>query len=267
MNQKTEIVQMKEKDEDIEINLFELVSYYWTKIGIILAGFLFGAVIAAIITFYFITPRYTATSKLYMVSASSDSIVDLTDLNIGTSLSTDYEQLLQVRPIFEEVIEKEKLSYTYEQLLDMVKISTVTDTRILSISVESTKPEEAMKIANRLADMAVSELPRLMDTSKPNIAENAILPKDKSSPSLFRNVVIGALAGMAMVLAVLTFFYVTDDTMKSAEDIEKEFGIMPLTVIPEGDVEAISDEREKEIQKKKKKRRGKEKRKNENRKR
>lgn len=255
---------MKEKEEDVEINLLELVSYYWTRIGVILTGFFLGAVIMGVITFYFITPRYTATSKLYMVSASSDSIVDLTDLNIGTSLSTDYEQLLRVRPIFEEVIEKEKLSYTYEQLLDMVTISTVTDTRILSISVESTKPEEAMKIANRLADMAVSELPRLMDTSKPNVAENAILPEKKSSPSLSRNIIIGALAGMAVVLAVLTFFYITDDTMKSAEDIEKEFGIMPLTVIPEGDVESISDDKEKEIQKKKRKRRWKERKNDEN---
>ena len=62
----------------------------------------------------------------------------------------------------------------------------------------------------------------------------------------------------------MTFFYMTDDTMKSAEDIEKEFGIMPLTVIPEGDVETISDDREKEIQKKKRKRRREERRNNEN---
>lgn len=255
MNQKTELVQMKEKDEEVEIDLLDLLSFYWARKWLIIAGFLAGAVIVGLVTFYLITPRYTATSKLYMVSASSDSIVDLTDLNIGTSLSTDYEQLLQVRPIFEEVIEKEKLPYTYEQLLGMITISTITDTRILTISVESTKPDEAMRIANRLANLATTELPRLMDTSKPNIAEDAILPEGKSSPSLSKNVVIGALAGMILVLVVLTFFYMTDDTMKSAEDVEKEFGIMPLTVIPEGDVASISDEKEKEIQKNKAKRR------------
>ena len=255
MDQKTELVQMKEKDEEVEIDLLDLLSFYWARKWLIIAAFLTGAIIVGLVTFYLITPRYTATSKLYMVSASSDSIVDLTDLNIGTSLSTDYEQLLQVRPIFEEVIEKEKLPYTYEELLGMVTISTITDTRILTISVESTKPDEAMRIANRLANLATTELPRLMDTSKPNVAEEAILPEEKSSPSLSKNVVIGALVGMVLVLVVLTFFYMTDDTMKSAEDVEKEFGIMPLTVIPEGDVASISDEKEKEIQKEKAKRR------------
>lgn len=255
MDQKTELVQMKEKDEEVEIDLLDLLSFYWARKWLIIVAFLTGAIIVGLVTFYLITPRYTATSKLYMVSASSDSIVDLTDLNIGTSLSTDYEQLLQVRPIFEEVIEKEKLPYTYEQLLGMVTISTITDTRILTISVESTKPDEAMRIANRLANLATTELPRLMDTSKPNVAEEAIFPEEKSSPSLSKNVVIGALVGMVLVLVVLTFFYMTDDTMKSAEDVEKEFGIMPLTVIPEGDVASISDEKEKEIQKEKAKRR------------
>lgn len=59
----------------------------------------------------------------------------------------------------------------------MLTISTVSDTRILSISAESRKPDEAKRIVNRLATLAVTELPKLMDTSKPNIAENAIMPK------------------------------------------------------------------------------------------
>jgi hypothetical protein len=56
-------------------------------------------------------------------------------------------------------------------------------------------------------------------------------------------------------LAIFTFRFVTDDTLKSAEDVEKAFGVMPLTVIPEGDVESISDKKEKEIEKERQKRR------------
>ena len=56
-------------------------------------------------------------------------------------------------------------------------------------------------------------------------------------------------------MGVLAFFYLTDDTLKSSDDVEKEFGVMPLTVIPEGNIEAISDKREEDIQKEKKKQR------------
>ena len=49
---------------------------------------------------------------------------------------------------------------------------------------------------------------------------------------------------MLLVLAVLTFGYVTDDTFKSAEDVESAFGIMPLTVIPESDIGELSEKNE-----------------------
>lgn len=253
VNKKIETVQLNQDDDEVEIDLLELLMYFKNKLLFIIAGFMVGAVIMGLVTVYLITPKYKATAKLYMVSASSDSIVDLTDLNIGTSLSSDYEELMKVRPIFEEVIEQEKLSYTYDELLEMVEISTISDTRILAVTVESTDPDEAKRIANRLADLAVTELPRLMETSKPNIAEKAILPKEKSSPSLFKNVIIGAAVGMLLVLGVLTLGFMLDDTMKSSEDVEKAFGIMPLTSIPEGDIASISDIKEKQIRKEKRK--------------
>ncbi len=251
MNQQTEGVQIVEKDDEIEIDLMELLFYYRSKWLILLAAFLIGAIVVGGFTYFFITPKYTATSKVYMVSSSNNSVVDLTDLNIGTSLSKDYVELLKIRPIYEEIIREYKYPYTYEQLLGMTTIGTLSDTRILTISVESTDPEEACEIANALARKAVSKLPKLMDTNKPNIAEDAIVPKHKSSPNLAKNTTIGALVAMLAVGAVLTIIYLTDDTLNSADEVEKAFGIMPLTIIPEGEMAGISDKAEEEIRKRK----------------
>lgn len=252
--QQIETVQIQENNE-MEIDLVELLYFFRSRLVLIIVGFVAGALIAGSVTQFFITPKFTGVSKVYMVSSSSDSVVDLTDLNIGTSLSSDYEELLKTRPIIEGVIEELKLDYTYEELLRMLTIATVNDTRILTITAESTDPEEAQAIANALADKAVSELPKLMDTSTPNIAERAVFPERKSSPSLATNTMVGALVCTALVLGVLTFFYMTDDTLKSADDVEKEFGVMPLTVVPEGFVESISDKAEEEIEKEKRKKR------------
>ena len=81
-----------------------------------------------------------------------------------------------------------------------------------------------------------------MDAPKPNIAEYAIVPQHKSSPSLTKNTMIGALLLMLLVMAVLTVTYLMDDTVKTAEDVEKYFGFMPLTVIPEGKIEGMAPE-------------------------
>ena len=234
MKQQVDNINMNEKEDEVEINLLDLFNYYRKKIIFIIIGFVVGAIIAGLVTKFLI--KYTATAKVYMVSASNNSVVNLADLSIGTSLSEDYAELLHVRPIVEAVSKENDLGYTYEQLNGMISISTVEDTRILKIAAVSAKPNEAKIIANALAEKAVTEIPKLMGTTAPNIAERAITPKFKSSPSLKKNTMLGALGGMVLVLAVLTFLFITDDTIKTEEDIEKYLGIIPLTVIPDGNV-------------------------------
>lgn len=241
MNQVTD-KQVSEQNEEIEIDLLELFFYLKSKAGWLIGAFFAGALLAGLITIFCITPKYKATAKLYMVSASSDSIVDLTDLNLGTSLSQDYEELLKIRPIFEEVIEELSLSYTYEELLKMTTIATIGKTRLLAITVESENPSEAKEIANSLANKAVTYVPEVMETSTPNIAEPAIVPEKKSSPSLAKNTIIGAIVFMLIAAGFFTVRLLMDDTFHSAEDVEKAFGIMPLTVIPE----AMEDKKKKQ---------------------
>lgn len=256
MNQLPEINPKDRDREEIEIDLLDLFYYYRSKIVWIIAAFLIGALLAGVITQFAITPKYTATSTMYMVSSSSGSVVDLTDLNIGESLSSDYIELIKTRPIIEDVIRDQDLDYKYEEVLKMLNLSVVADTRIIKIAVTSTDREEAMNIANELAIKAEEKLPKLMDAPKPNIAEKAILPQHKSSPSLTKNTMIGALLLLLLTLAVLTVMYLMDDTLKTAEDVEKHFGIMPLTVIPEGKIDGMDTNDSKAISKARRKGKG-----------
>ena len=240
MNQQQKDIEVRDRlDGEMEIDLLELLAYYRGRLIWIVLGFLAGALAAGLITFYLITPQYTATSKMYMVSSSSHSVVDLTDLNIGQSLSKDYVELLKTRPIIESVIEEQGLDYNYTELLSMLSMSTVSDTRIIAIRATSKDPEEAMNIANALADKGVKELPKLMETPQPHIAEYAIIPINPSSPSLTKNIMIGALIGMIIMLGLFTIQFMLDDTFKTADDIEREFGVIPLTVIPEGKITGL----------------------------
>jgi capsular polysaccharide biosynthesis protein len=250
MNQNQELEIKERNDGEIEIDLLELLGHYLDNIRVIIVGFMIGALIAALYTHFAITPQYTATSKMYMVSAGSQSVVDLTDLNLGQSISKDYVELLKTRPIVESVIKELDLSYSYNQLLGMLSLSVITDTRIIVISATSPDNKEAMNIANALAEKGVSELPKLMETPEPHIAEYAVVPVSKSYPSLSKNTMIGALIGLMIMLAIFTVQFLMDDTFRSADDIEKTFGVMPLTVIPEGKIDGVEGDAD-DVKKKK----------------
>ena len=256
MNQENQLTE--QNSEETEIDLLEIFYLLRAKLVWLILAFVIGGVIAGSITHFLITPKYTATAKMYMISASSGSVLDLSDFNIGTSLSQDYTELIKIRPVFNEVIDNLNLDMEYEDLLKKVSISVVGDSRLLAVSVEDNDPKLAQSMVNELVDTAVTYIPKVMNASEnaqPTIADYAVVPDEPSSPTLAKNIILGAVVAMLLVAVIFVVRMLMDDSLNTAEDVEKEFGIMPFTVIPEGDIEEISDEVEKAISKEKKKRR------------
>ena len=221
-------------EQDLNIDLTDLVYLFRQKIIRIILALVLGGVFAGSFTFLFIPPKYEATAKLYIVSASNDSVVDLTDLQIGASLTADYEELVLSRPMLESVIENLSLDVEdTEELEKMIAVSNPGDTRILNITATSTNPLEAERIANEMARLAVDWLPEVMESNTPNIAEEAIVPDKKASPSYVLNTLLGALVVAVVYYGIILLRYVHDDTIRSESEMERYFGITPLAAIPE----------------------------------
>ena len=254
-------VPLPDAEDEMEIDLLDLAYVLLDKIHYIILCLLAGAVLLNAFSIFCIRPTYQATAKMYVVSASNDSVVDLTDLNIGTSLTSDYEQLMLSYPVLDQVIDELDLDMETEDLAQMVTLENPQDTRILNVTATSTDPVEAMNIANKLTEVSVEYLPETMSTNPPNIAQQAQLPDEKAAPSYARYTLIGALLGAILYCAYLTVRYLLDDTIRTSEDMEKYFGVVPLTSIPDSDIfEELEKREEKEDSVKNKKRIRKEKR-------
>ena len=227
------MVRPAENDE-IEIDLVELAYMLWQHIFGILICFAAGALAAFLYTRYYVTPLYTATSKMYILSSSSNSVVNLSDLQISSSLRSDYQELLTSRPVLEKVIGSLNLEYDYATLSKMITITNPKDTRILNVTVVTPSPQLSADIANQLVKQGQLDLPAIMKTEEPSIFEDAIVPTRKSSPSFLKNTAIGGLLAAMLYCAILIFRHVTNDTLVTPDDIYNAFGIQPLATIPEG---------------------------------
>lgn len=71
-----------DSDEDVQIDLLELFYRLLEKAQWIVASAALCAIIASLCTIFFITPLYTATSKLYVTNVS-DSAINLSDLQMA----------------------------------------------------------------------------------------------------------------------------------------------------------------------------------------
>lgn len=229
-------------EEETEIDLIDLAWALLDKIHYIVLCFLIGAVIMNAYSYFLVRPTYKSTAKMYVVSASKNSVVDLDALNIGTSLTADYEQLMLSYPVLEQVINKLNLDMDSDTLAKMITLENPTDTRILNINVVSTDPKNARDIANTLMEVSVDYLPKTMSTNAPNVAQKAKLADHKDGPSYTKYTMIGALAGAFLYCMYLVVKYLMDDTIHTADDMEKYFDIVPLAVIP--DVSELASEKQ-----------------------
>lgn len=261
------VVDSALNNEETEIDLIDLFFFLRTKILYVFIALVIGVLGAGGYSYLRIEPTYRATSYIYMVSASTDSMINLSDLNIGTSIAEDYQQLLLRRPIVENVVdqvkglsveghdkESDKLVLVDEtDLTRYVTLSIVGQSRVLKIEVLTTDPTLSRDIANAFADQAVEYIPEITQSSAPTVAEYAVKPTHKAGPSNTKNAMIGGLALMVLVLGYYTMIYLLDDSIKSEDDLEKYFGIIAISSIPEGEIHFGDDEIDEKERKKAKK--------------
>lgn len=223
------------QQEDYEIDISELFARILSSWKLVtFFTVLFGAG-ALLITFFFITPTYQAKSTIYVLSRK-DSALNISDLQIGASLTQDYVQVFNMWEVHEEVLTKLDLPYTYEQISQMVNVSNVNNTRMLEIAVTSTDPQEAADIANEYAAVSCDFIADTMSTDKPNVVSAALVPTKPIAPSKSRNTIIGALVGMMISIAIVVIRMLRDDKIKTADDVRKYANLTTLAIIPLDDI-------------------------------
>ena len=232
MNQNN-VVNQNISDDEIEIDLVELFMVLKSKLHIILLSGILAALLAFVGTKLLMTPMYTSVTKMYVLSRQDSSAgVTYSDLQTGSQLTRDYAELVKSRPVLEQVIAVLNLDMEPEDLAKNITVETPTDTRILSISVESDNPKEAKEIADTLRETVSSEIKEIMHAESVDTIEDGNLPKEPSSPSLKKNMVLGGALGVFLALAILIFIFLRDDTIKNPDDVEQYLGLNVLTSIP-----------------------------------
>ena len=224
--------QNRQRDDEMEIDLREIFSLLISKIGIIILSGIILALVAIVGTKLFITPQYQSITKMYVLSKQDNNTVTNSDLQTSTLLTKDYAELIKSRTVTEAVIAKLGLDLTHEQLLGKLEVETTTDTRIVTIKVLDEDPYMARDIANAVRDTAAEHIQNVMNSEAVNVVDEANIPDQKYSPSTMKNGFIAGVLGCFLAVAIILLQHISNDTIKSSEDVEKYLGLSTLGTIP-----------------------------------
>lgn len=233
--EKTKLTLRERMDGAAEIDLVELFYRLLASWKWIAAAAAAGMILAFLITYFLVTPLYRASSTIYVLTRK-DSAINMSDLQIGAALTQDYVKVFDMWEVHEEVISNLDLPYSYSQMRSHLSVTNATGTRMLQITFTSPYPYEAAAVANEYAKVASNFIAETMSTDKPNIVSVALVPTSPYSPSLVKNVAIGFMAGLVVAVGIVFLIMMTDDKIKTAEDIRKYTGLVNLAIVPMEDI-------------------------------
>lgn len=218
----------------IEIDVLYLLRKLWSRKFFIIFIALVVGTIALLGSVFLIKPKYTSTTRIYVVSRTADGITNQ-DLQAGSYLVKDYQEVITSNEVLSSVIDKEKLSLTPNELSSMISVTIPTDTRVISISVEDDNAQEATTIANTVREVAAEKIKAVTKVDEVTTLEAAEVPKEPSSPNIKRNTLIGVIAGGVLAVISIIILEVLDDRVRRPEDIEDVLGLPLLGIVPDID--------------------------------
>lgn len=219
----------------IEIDVLYLLRKLWSRKFFIIFIALVVGTVALLGSIFFLKPKYTSTTRIYVVSRSSDSSLTNQDLQAGSYLVNDYKEVITSNEVLSSVISQENLSLSTSELSNMISVSIPTDTRIISISVEDTDAQEASDIANTIREVAAEKIKAVTKVDDITTLETAEVASKPSSPNIKRNAALGALVGGFLAIVGILVFEILDDRVRRPEDVEEVLGMTLLGVVPDID--------------------------------
>lgn len=224
--------------------------HWFGVIAITLVGVLVAAVVSMMM------PRVYQADASGFVTAQSDgnagmaSVVD----SYSKSRAKSYVELAKNRAVADRVIESLELETTSQKLVSRISASVPMDTVTLRVTATAPTPQGAQDLANawivalseQIAELEGSTIQDTVDPetgevmeTEPTVGlipqETAVLPASPTSPNVKLNLALGALVGLALGVAYAMVRNMMDKRIRSAEVIEKEFGIAVLGTLPVDD--------------------------------
>ena len=216
-----------------ELDLLELTKSFIKGWKTILFTAILGGLIGFLCVSFLISPVYRSTAKIYIKGTSAVSST-LADLQLGTYLSNDYEVIFKSRPVLEKTLKELKMDINYQDLQEMINVSTISNTRILKISCDSNDPELSKNIVNTIVSNGIKTVNEI-DAKQPYVIEQAIVNTTPVSASVIEATLFGIAGGVIVGLIYIFIQKVLNDKIFNSQDIETHLNVAVLGIVPKSD--------------------------------
>lgn len=205
------------------ISLQDIFHTLKKRVGLIVSTTVAAIIIAAVISFFMLTPMYQATTQI-LVNQQNTQAQQVTTSEIQTNLQliNTYSEIIKSPAILDIVVDELDLDLTSAQLAGKIAVSNANNSQIVSVSVEDANHAVATDIVNTIANVFKEEVTDLMNVDNVNILSPAMHSENPApvSPNKTLNMAIAAVLGLMVGVGIAFLLEYLDTTVKTEKDIE-----------------------------------------------
>ena len=224
--------QEEDKNEDVEIDLVEIWQVIKKQFGLLVVIVILCAILAGVISKFFIAPKYTSSSTIFLTpSISETGVVDYTSQNSNEKLVNNVMALLVQDNILSEVAKQTGME-SVEDLRDQIEVSNDTNTTLVKVEATTLDPKLSKNIVNSTVNVFIDTMQENLNLKNIEIVDKAKLSYEPSGPNVKKNILIGAAAGFVIDALIVVLKVLTNTKLKSKEEAEKYLNLPVFCELP-----------------------------------
>lgn len=198
---------------------------------------------AALISCFIIRPKYETTVKLFIgkqtvVSAGSQQNkgYDSSEVSMYQNLMGTYAQIISTKNSIGTALKNigfENSAANVDSVIKGLSVSPSKDTQILTITYTSMDKAEVVPVINSITNVFINQSKVLIPNGSVHVIESAVQPTGAVSPNTTLNTIIGFIIGLVVSIALVFLLEYLDNTVKSANELEKLLGYPVIGAIPD----------------------------------
>ncbi|NFO11331.1 capsular biosynthesis protein [Clostridium botulinum] len=192
-------------------------------------------VFSAVISFFVISPKYQANTKLFIGKENTESQVqnyNSNDVQMYQKLLKTYAEVIQTNDLVEKAVESEDLKLESSKILKDLTVTPRADTQILEISYTNTDPIVAKDVVKLITSQFVQSATELISNGNVKVIEEVRIPEKPVSPNKKLNIAIAFLLGLMISVGLSFLIEFMDNTFKTKEQVENILELPVIGMIP-----------------------------------
>jgi capsular polysaccharide biosynthesis protein len=209
-----------------EINLNELMNFFYSKKIIIAIILLITLIIGNIYGLFIVKPMYSSDTSIYFNNNN------VNDYQLNKSLMSTYSVIVKSRNVVNQVKNNLNLDLNVDELSKNISVSSIDDSDIIKIKVVDTNPKRAAKIADELTNIFIKERKEKYKLGNASVLDKAQVAESPYNREVLKNNIIYIFIGIIISFTLVFILFYFDTTIKTGEEIEDKLHLTILGTVP-----------------------------------